>query len=217
MVVKLDDRPREQVKDEVIDTLVYNYSHNIISNEAFERRLDIVIQAETNSEMVKEIEDLTPAPDDAIKQQREKTFSVNYSSDEVEDEDYIINIMGGSDRSGRWNVPKKLNVVSIMGGSKIDFTDANFSSPNVEIRSIAIMGGDTIYVPENVNVVCKVFCLMGGFDNKAPSIAHSNAPTITIRGFALMGGSTIKLKRTIKEKFVTFANQMKATFNIKDY
>ena len=120
--------------------------------------------------------------------------------------------MGGSDRSGFWTVPKKLNIISIMGGSTIDFTDAQFGTANVTINSIAIMGGDTIYVPENVNVVCKVFCLMGGMTNRAPSIADRNAPTITITGFALFGGSTIEIKRTIKEKFMAFANQMRTTF-----
>ena len=43
MTVKLEDRPLEQVKEEVIDVLVYNYSHSVISSEAFERRLDAVI------------------------------------------------------------------------------------------------------------------------------------------------------------------------------
>lgn len=212
MPVKLEDRPKEQVKEEVIDVLVYNYSRNFISDAAFERRLDAVIAASSNAEMMKEIEDLDTTPDDAIKQQREQSFGVNYANDVAEDDDWIVNIMGGSDRSGHWSVPKKLNIVSIMGGSTVDFTDAHFSTPNVTINSIAIMGGDTIYVPENVNVICKVFCLMGGIDNKAPSIANRNAPTITITGFALFGGSSIKVRKTIKEKFVAFANQMKATF-----
>lgn len=212
MPVILEDRPREQVKEEVIDVLVYNYSREVISNEAFERRLDAVIDAKSNAEMMKEIEDLDTTPDDVIKQQREESFSVNYSHEATKDEDWIVNVMGGSDRSGHWAVPKKLNIVSVMGGSTIDFTDAQFSTPNVTINSIAIMGGDKIYVPENVNVICKVFCLMGGIDNKAPSVANRNAPTITITGFALMGGSSISVRKTIKEKFIAFANQMKMAF-----
>ena len=208
MSVKLDDRPREQIKDEAIDILIHNYSHGIISNEAFERRLDAVIAAQTNTEIMAEVEDLDLTPDETIKQHREKQFTVNYAAEPVEDEDWIVNVMGGSDRSGAWTVPKKLNIVSIMGGSKIDFTDAKFGAANVTINSIAIMGGDNIYVPENVNVVCKVFCLMGGITNKAPSIADRNAPTITIKGFALFGGSKIKVKRTVKEKFVAFASRV---------
>ena len=40
MAVILEDRPIETLREEVIDTLIYNYSHGVISNEAFERRLD---------------------------------------------------------------------------------------------------------------------------------------------------------------------------------
>lgn len=110
MPVILEDRPREQVKEEVIDVLVYNYSRGVISNEAFERRLDAVIDASSNANMMKEIEDLDAAPDNVIKQQREERFSVNYSNQATEKEDWIVNIMGGSDRSGHWAVPKKLNI-----------------------------------------------------------------------------------------------------------
>jgi hypothetical protein len=121
--------------------------------------------------------------------------------------------MGGSDRSGRWKVPAEIRVLNIMGGSDIDFTDAEFTTPNVTIKTLCIMGGIDIKVPENVNVVTKAFCLMGGLDNKAPSIADRQAPTITVEGIVVMGGVDIGLKRTIKEKFVELANQMKALFS----
>ena len=74
------------------------------------------------------------------------------------------------------------------------------------------MGGTDIKVPENVNVVTKAFCLMGSIENNAPSIAERQAPTITVEGFVLLGGVDIGLKRTIKEKFVELAAQMKALF-----
>lgn len=100
-----------------------------------------------------------------------------------------------------------------MGGADIDFSDAIFTSSNVTIKALCVMGGIDIKVPENVNVVTKAFCFMGGLDNKAPSIANRQAPTITIEGFVMMGGVDVGLKRTIKEKFVAFANQMKSAFS----
>jgi len=54
---------------------------------------------------------------------------------------------------------------------------------------------------------------LGGIDNSAPSIASRQAPTLTIEGLVMFGGLDIKIKRTIKEKFVAFANQMKTMFN----
>ncbi|WP_395344649.1 DUF1707 and DUF2154 domain-containing protein [Ningiella sp. W23] len=212
MPVKLEDRPIEQVKEEVIDVLVHNYSRGYISADAFERRLDVVIESESTVAMKAEVEDLEALPDDFISESKEKQFAPQYAEESAEESDILVNVMGGSDLRGSWVVPKKITSVSIMGGATLDFSDAQFSSPNTTIYSVAIMGGDTIYVPENVNVVCKAFCLMGGISNKAPSMGGRNAPTITIKGFMLMGGSNIKLKHTIKEKFIAFANQIKATF-----
>lgn len=212
MPVKLEDRPLDQVKEEVIDILVHNYSRSFISSEAFERRLDVVVATEDPHEMMAQIEDLDSVPDPSISQTKQKEFAPQYSDEHVDDSDTLVNIMGGSDLTGHWIVPKQINSISILGGASLDFTDAQFSSPVTTIYAFALMGGDNIYVPENVNVVCKAFCLMGGISNKAPSMAGRNAPTIVIKGFMLMGGSTIKVKQTIKEKFVAFANQIKSSF-----
>ena len=211
-MVKLEDRPIEQVREEVIDKLIYHYSHGVISAEAFERRLDKAMASQNHQEIADLASDLTMQVDGDYTREKEKKLNINYSAGDVPDNETVINIMGGSDRSGRWKVPAEIRVLNIMGGSDIDFTDAEFTTPNVTIKTLCIMGGIDIKVPENVNVVTKAFCLMGGLDNKAPSIADRQAPTITVEGFVLMGGVDIGLKRTIKEKFVELANQMKTLF-----
>ena len=50
-------------------------------------------------------------------------------------------------------------------------------------------------------------------ENKAPSMANKQAPVITIEGNVVLGSLTIAVKRTIKEKFIAFANNMKAAFD----
>lgn len=212
-MVKLEDRPIEQVREEVIDKLIYHYSHGVISAEAFERRLDKAMASQDHNEIAQLAADLTMQVDDDYSRQKENKFNINYSAGDVPDNETIVNIMGGSDRSGRWKVPAEIRVFNLMGGADIDFTDAVFTTPNVTIKTLCIMGGTDIKVPENVNVVTKAFCLMGGVDNKAPSIADRQAPTITVEGFVLMGGIEIGLKRTIREKFVALANQLKAMLN----
>ncbi len=209
-MVKLEDRPIEQVREEVIDKLIYHYSHGVISAEAFERRLDNAMASQDHREIDQLAADLTLQVDDNYTRQKEKKLNINYTAGETPDNETIVNIMGGSDRSGRWLVPAEIRVFNFMGGSDIDFSDAVFTTPNVTIKTLCIMGGTDIKVPENVNVVTKAFCLMGGIDNTAPSIADRQAPTITVEGFVLMGGVDIGLKRTIKEKFVELAAQMKA-------
>lgn len=212
MPVKLEDRPIEQVKEEVIDVLIHNYSHGIISNEAFERRLDAVIATSSHQEMLDQIQDLDAAPDDTIKQQKEEQFAVNYSTVPAEERETLVNILGETDRSGVWTVPKEIRVFTFLGGSTLDFTNARFSSPNVTVKVCCILGSDKIYVPENVNVVSRAFCILGSAKNKAPSVASKHAPTITIEGVVLLSEISIKIKTTMKENFVAFANKMKTMF-----
>lgn len=215
MAVKLEDRPIEQVREEVIDTLIYNYSHGVISNEAFERRLDKAMNSQVHQEIFDLVADLDKEKDPEFTTQRERQFNINYGSTESEESDTIVNILGGSARSGQWTVPREIKILTIFGGSEIDFTDAIFTTPNVTIKILCLFGGNDIFVPENINVISKAFCILGGIDNTAPSIASRQAPTLTVEGLVMFGGLDIKIKTTIREKFVAFANQMKAMFNNK--
>ena len=217
MNVPLEDRPAEQVKEEVIDTLIHNFSVGVISNEAFERRLDAVMNATTNQARIDQAKDLTPPPDNTIKDQKAKQFSVNYAHDTAEAPDKLINILGSTDRSGMWKVPKVINVYTFLGSSTLDFTDARFTTPNVTVRVYSVLGSDTVYVPEEVNIISKAFCILGSTENKAPSISSNQSPTVTIEGYVVLSDLSIKIKTTIKEKFVAFANQMKAMFNENGY
>jgi hypothetical protein len=212
MPVKLEDRPIEQVKEEVIDVLIHNYSHGIISNEAFERRLDAVIATSSHQEMVDQIQDLDAAPDDTLKKHKEQQFSVHYSQAPAEDSETLVNILGETERSGVWIVPKEIRLFTILGGSTLDFTDARFTSSNVTVKVMSILGSDKIFVPENVNVLSKAFCILGSSKNKAPSVASLHAPTINIEGVVILSELSIKLKTTMKQNFVAFANKMKAMF-----
>lgn len=164
-----------------------------------------------------QIEDLEATPDDLIKQHKQEQFSVNYSDAPTQDTETFINILGGTDRTGQWAVPKTVRVFSLLGGANIDFTDAKFASPNVHIKIFSILSGDNIFVPEGVNIVSKAFCILGGIDNKATSIASYQAPTITVEGVILLSRLNIKIKTTIKEKFMEFATQMKSMFEGKTH
>ena len=115
MSVILEDRPIEQVKEEVIDVLIHNYSQGIISNEAFERRLDAVIASSKHQDMLDQIQDLDAAPDDMLKQHKAQQFSVNYSQTAEAETETLINILGDSDRSGVWTVPKEIKIFTLLG------------------------------------------------------------------------------------------------------
>lgn len=213
MPVAIEDRPIEAVREEVIDKLIMNYSHGKLSYEAFERRLDTAMESNSNIEISALADDLEIEVDKSYVDSKKKDLSYHFEPGHTEEVDYIVNIFSGCNRSGMWNVAKEIRVFSVFSGSDIDFSNAKFSHPTVRIKLFSLFSGDNIYIPEDVNVVSKAFCVFGSVDNTAPSSNNINAPTIIVEGISIFSGIDIKIKRTIKERFVAFADSMKNMFN----
>jgi len=114
---------------------------------------------------------------------------------ETRDRGWIVAVMGGAARKGRWRPPRRTNVVTLMGGAEIDLREAELAD-DVVITAVAVMGGVGITVPEGVSVELSGFALMGangGPNDKLPPLP--DAPAIRVRAFSLMGGVGIERKR----------------------
>lgn len=210
MTVKFEDRPIEQVREEVIDQLIYNYSHAVISVAAFERRLDEAIDATDNLSLGNLVSDLQLNTDAQYQSEKRAQFSPNYSHDSGVEKLRLRSILGSNERSGQWSVPKEIYLTNVMGSIALDFTNAIFSHQNVTVYVHCVFGSDEIYVPEHVNVVSEMFSVLGSIENKSASLNKLQGPTITIVGKVIFGSVEIKVKRTMKERFVGFANSLKA-------
>ena len=221
MAVNLNDRPIETVRSEVIDQLIMNYSHGELSYEAFERRLEQAMELANNQALADLTADLPLAIDKAFVESKKQDFSPNYIAGDTEELDSMVSIFGGNSRGGEWKVAKEIKCVSLFSGTSIDFTHAQFSQETVRLTIFSLFSGDAIYVPENVRVVSKVFCIFGSIDNSAPNqinLTSSNhkgvlQPTIIIEGFSIFSGVSIKLKRSMKERLVELAGSMKKMFS----
>lgn len=221
MTVTLADRPIDTVRSEIIDQLIMNYSHGELSYEAFERRLDQAMELANHQALVDLVSDLPLSVDKAFVESKKQDLAPNYIAGEAEELDYMVNIFSGSTRGGAWKVAKEIRCFSLFSGTDIDFTEAQFSQEVVRIKIFSMFSGDTIYVPENVNVVSKAFCIFGGIDNLAPSQSNArtinqkgvNQPTIIIEGLSIFSGVSIKIRRSMKERFVELADSLKSMFS----
>ncbi len=211
MPVEIQDRPIDVLREDVIDQLIVNYGHEELSLEAFERRLDQALASDDANELSELVADLELKADKSyVDQKREELdLILDYDYSATRDVEYAINIFGGSNRSGPWNVPKEIRMLNLFGGGEIDFTEAKFTHPSVRIKILTLFGGATIYVREDINTVSKIISIFGGTDNSAPSRASSSAPVVIVEGLVMFGGTTIKIKRTIKEIFVDFADRIR--------
>src|SRR5690606_23291616 len=128
MPVKLEDRPIEQVREETIDKLIMNYSHGIISAEAFERRLDDATGTDSHQLLVELVADLRLEADTRYDDLKERRFTPNYrAQSEGSGSDRIVSVLSSNDRSGQWVVPQQLNMIGVLGSATLDFTDAVLS------------------------------------------------------------------------------------------
>jgi class 3 adenylate cyclase len=109
---------------------------------------------------------------------------------------WVVAIMSGSNRQGRWRVGDQLNALCIMGGAEIDLREAEFDAPELHITAIAIMGGVSVIVPEGIDVDLGGIAIMGGKDARlAPVPLLPGAPRVRVTAFCLMGGVDVKSKK----------------------
>jgi hypothetical protein len=106
----------------------------------------------------------------------------------------LLALLSGFERSGRWNVPKKLTTFTFWGSGVVDLRYADFTSTEVDIHAISIMGVQNILVPPEVNVEIHGHGVMGGFDHSVLGQGTPGAPKVNIHGFSFWGAVGIKRK-----------------------
>ena len=109
------DKPISKLREEIIDQLILNYSHGELSLEAFERRLDQALDAETHDALLSLTADLDLVVDSAFREQKKREFDIMTDSHGIMNEQKIVNIFGNSKREGVWDVPKEIQVFNIFG------------------------------------------------------------------------------------------------------
>ncbi|MGD0065614.1 MAG: DUF1707 domain-containing protein [Streptosporangiaceae bacterium] len=105
---------------------------------------------------------------------------------------WMVAIMGGSHRRGRFRAVGRINSVAIMGGDEIDLREAEIEGGELTLNLIAIMGGSNVYVPDSVDLEVGGFSLMGGHEETGRELRpRPGAPVIRLRIYTLMGGASV--------------------------
>lgn len=212
MSVEPTDRPLAALRDETIDRLVANYGHGHLSLEAFERRLDRAMEAETHEALLALTRDLQAPADSGLAARRREALDAPHVAGDGPPSELLVNVFGGTERGGHWRVAREIRMVNVFGGCELDFSEASFTARTTRIKAICIFGGAELHVPEGVNTVSRALCLFGGIEDRGTASASPDSPTLVLEGFILFGGVSIRIKRTFRERMVEFANSVRSMF-----
>lgn len=163
---------------EVAQLLTDAAAHGWIGMSEYEDRLAKVYAAQTYEELERLSADLPSAST----RPRRRGGACRPAPSTV-----LLAILSGFERRGRWNIPKQLTTFALWGGGVVDLRYADFTCPDVEIKSYSIMGGQTIVVPPEVNVEIQGRGVMGAFDHGAAGRGMPGAPHVVVKGFSLWG------------------------------
>lgn len=109
---------------------------------------------------------------------------------------FLLGLLGGGDRSGRWRVAERLTVLNVLGGADLDLREATLAASEVTIRVISILGGSDITVPEGVHVELSSFALLGGDDLRLEGPEPPpGAPVVHVKTVSILGGTDVKTRR----------------------
>jgi Domain of unknown function (DUF1707)/Cell wall-active antibiotics response 4TMS YvqF len=141
-----------------------------------EERIGLAYSATTRAELTKLITDLPKSTAEPSRPRRKPTR-------------WVLSLMGGAEKKGRWRVGDRLTAVTVMGGNDIDLRHAEIDADDVTIVAVAVMGGMDIYVPDTVDLEIGGFALMGGNGERGSSRApRPGGPRIRVMAYSLMGG-----------------------------
>jgi hypothetical protein len=105
---------------------------------------------------------------------------------------WMVAIMGGSHRRGRFRAVGEVNSLNVMGGDEIDLRDAEIEGGELMLNVYSFMGGSNIYVPESVEVDLGGFSFMGGNQEHGRMVRpRRGGPMIRVRAFNFMGGVNV--------------------------
>lgn len=188
-------RVSDAEREDVVGALRAAAGEGRLTLEELSERVESAYVARTDADLAVLLEDLPQAAPGL------RPAPVRPATLEEADEgtDWVVAVMGGAERKGRWRLGRHVAAVAVMGGVELDLREAQITAPEVRITTVSIMGGVEVYVPEGVDVQCSGFSLMGGTSGpRTREPLPPGAPVVRIRAFNLMGGTDIR-RRKVRE------------------
>jgi hypothetical protein len=181
-VVVDDLRASDAEREYVIDLLQRAVGQGMLDLDEFGQRTDIALAARTRTELNRVLLDL-PIPDQPLRTDTGDVLVLRSTLSEVS-------------RRGNWRVPSRVLIISRLGSTKLDFTEAEFSSAEVTVE-LAVTGGSVdLLVPPTTTVLTTAVTTIGGqiVERQRP-VGAPGGPVLVLAGKVRAGEVRIRRPR----------------------
>ena len=189
----------ETARERAVEVLMEHFSNNVMNLEEFEGLLDVVNACSTTVELrdllsklpplesPKASSDMMPAPGGA---------PVVVDADRVRRYGFLISVLGGINRAGRWIPARKSFALGVLGGISLDFREALLGSGITDVNVLAVLGSVEIIVPPEMAVEVDGMAVLGAFEYQtdAPLRSNPDLPTLRVRGLAVLGNVHVEVR-----------------------
>ncbi len=189
----------EAAREQAVEVLMEHFSRDVMDLEKFEGLLDAVNRCSTTGDLRELLSKLPPLPSskpatDMIPAPGGAPVVVD--ADRVRSRGFLISVLGGTNRAGRWIPARKNFALGVLGGITLDFREALLGAGITDVNVLAVLGGIEIVVPPEMAVEVDGMAVLGGFEynTDAPLRSDSDIPTLRIRGLAVLGGVNIEVR-----------------------
>jgi len=172
-------RASDAERDATVERLSSATGDGRLTLEEFSQRMEQATSARTRAELDRLVADL---PADAA------TAGTEVAGRAPARPSWHISPVGGLRVSGPWRMDRHVIVVSIVGGTRLDLSQAQLAAPEVTLTKVSLVGGVRVWVPAGIRVEVSGFSLIGGTRLYGGPEPGPGAPTVHIRAFGLVGG-----------------------------
>ena len=199
-----DLRCSDADRERVADTLREAAAEGRLTLSELEERLDATFRSRTYGDLEPITRDLPPGRDLVRGGPPARPGDVRRTPDAhgppVRTE-RIIAVFGDEKRSGRWEVPRRLEVTSVLGEVTIDFTEAIVRDRDIVVQVSVVLGSVTLVVPEGIDVRMDAAYLLGDRKVRLTGPVTPGGPVYWVRGFVVLGEITVRPPRQRRSIF----------------
>ena len=185
----------ERERELTVELLSQHFAVDNLTIDELDRRMEQVYRAASVAALRDITRDLpTVGSADASSAQRHVVAPLDpFPSEHAR----IVSIMSETKRQGLWQLPRKLDVWSIMAETRLDLTEAQLGEGVTEMRLHGLMCAVKIVVPPGVRVVMQASAVMSSIDDDLgdqPPVG-SRAPVLRVTGRLVMGELKVSTRR----------------------